>query len=111
MEIQNFQNASILAKQQKDGNAESKANRELGHTYILNILNNQIQLAILHYEKALEIAREGGYKQKETYAYLGLGEAYKLNNQIQRAIQHYEKAFEIAREGGYKQEGTKHILG
>jgi tetratricopeptide (TPR) repeat protein len=55
-----------------------------------------------YYEKALEIAKERGDKERETRAYIELGDAYTLNNQIQTGVKYYEKALEIAKGRGYK---------
>jgi tetratricopeptide (TPR) repeat protein len=63
-------------------------------------LNNQIQPAIQHFEKALEIAKERGDREAKIRAYRGLGNAYRSNDQIQQAFQLYENALEIAKERG-----------
>jgi tetratricopeptide (TPR) repeat protein len=63
------------------------------------------------YDEALEIAKERGYKQEESCAYLGLGDAYRLNNQIQKAMAFYDKALEIAKAQEYKLDETRAYLG
>ena len=46
-------------------------------------------------------------KKHETWAYLGLGHAYRLNNQFQTAIEQYKEALKIAKERGDKQQETE----
>ena len=82
---------TVLENGQKNGAIQ---NIKLGHVYIEN---NQIETAIQHYNKALEIAREREDKQYQTNAYIWLGCAYKENNQIQTAIGYYEKAAAMER--------------
>ena len=99
-----MKNALEIARER--GYKQKQANAYIGLGYTSSLIN-QIQPAIQHFEKALDIlARERRYKLQETNAYLGLGDTFRRNNQIQPAIQHLEKALEIARERGYKEEET-----
>ena len=58
--------------------------------------------AIEYYQKALEIARDIGYRSGESADLGNLGSAYYRLGQIDKAIEYYQKSLEIDRDIGYR---------
>ena len=67
----------------------------------------QFDEAITHFDQALVISREIGYRQGEGTSLSNLGNAYSSLGQLDKAITHYDQALVISREIGDRQmEGT-----
>ena len=93
--IGSYKNALEIGQKRGDKETEIDAYIELGHAYAhRGPHSNPVQAAIVYHDieylkKALKIAKELEYKMRETRAWLGLGELYRIKKEFEMAIEHY----------------------
>ena len=96
-----------LADDKKDKNCISVATGNMG---IIYRIQGDMEKALEHYEKALEIHTEIGNKLGMTSALGNMGIIYRIQGDMEKALEHYEKALEIDYDIGNKQ-GMANQLG
>jgi len=75
----------------------------LGNMGIVFQAQGNLEEAFEHYQQALDIDREIGYKKGEASALCNMGNVYEIQGKLKEALEHYQQALDIDREIGYKE--------